>query len=563
MLNEPMDMGKVVTKTAEALVKVAGYYRVLVSIVDPKRKSIQEVASYCKKPAKRITLGEDHGIPGKTVDTADLDVHPWVVRTGRVAVIPNARIERRDPTVNTTQARKLGMRCITVVPIELHREVIGTLHLELENGVQPTSDEIGLFQTFATQLAAVFRQAQVITLLNGAINALGDKIRIVDPNGHVMFVNTAGAEELGMLEGAWLRKTTKCKCARSEASRSCLIDEFTKGSDEDTVSHYITDEANQTAYEWQMARIKDFRAGRPDLPAASGVIGYVEQVHDVTLIYQIMEAIKSWQDADSVQDAARRIVGWFAMIRGHAWVRVYHVEGSGTDAVLESVHEHGLNDQEKARAFRSGQFKWRDDSQSGLLPWYPLHNGMPAVYTNNPSLEIGAVKKAEADYKGFPHFETGGDFCAPDLNRGEDESWIGAPMLVAGKPIGLISLSMPEEMGRVRWELLKMAVQFAALAMERAARIDDMKKVADSEAQIRAWKEVYMRVAHQVGNRIGAVGSLMSYLQRKLHGVEGLEDVADYQVPRLIASVEDARSFLREFPPLCNRDAIESPTGDA
>jgi signal transduction histidine kinase len=554
LVEEPFDaMGQVVQEAADALVRTAGYYRVLVSLVDARRRHIQGVASSCREPDRDFDFETNFPLLAESAPE-QWDVQQWVVHRGELCVVADACCPRQQtPTTQHEHARRLGMQAITVVPMNLRNEVLGTIHFEREDRAVPPKWECDLFETLADQLAVALHQANRLNLLQRAVAGLTDQVRIIDPNGRVIFLNDAAASDGPSPPPGWQAAPTDySRCLGSPAGAASglrLLEEAERTSK--PAHHYsIRREDGRTlASDELIAPIDDFRArlARP-FHRADGRIGYVERVHDLTELYTLYEALQNWLAERGLRATAQKVLDFFRR-QGYRWCRIYLIkETEEGDKFLESLEEFGLADARKQERFRQGGITFAsngDDPQ----PWHPLqHIKEPAIYEYRPEQARDRVEEAPR-LQGLPRYWTR-DVHRKELEK-EDQRWIEAPLFVGERPVGLLSLSLPPTLMPEQWELLKSAVLGVAVAVHDATRAEEenRKVKAASEA---AWKQAADEAVHQFTNKVVPVESLIHFAlqdlsERPQAAREILEAALDH-LKRARAILNDFRRYASDKP---------------
>lgn len=480
LLSEPFDMGKVVRKMAEALVQEARYYRVLLCLVDAKGERIQAVASACADPEKDFDRPTDFPI-------SDTDVQAWVCREKKPAVIADCRALAPEEYTLQKGAERLGMEAVTVVPMLNEDEIIGTLHFERADRKLPGNEELELYEIFARQAAVILRQAQRLTLLQGAVDALDDRIAILAPNNRLLFLNKTAAQQRGARPG-WQNTTTEHAWNTYEWARiPPEPDLMTQAQQDGPVHRYLTSEPGSPrlrAGDWLMARISDFRSKLPERFHADDTVGFVERFQDLSDLYTLLNALQSWLQASHAEEIARSFLEIFRE-RGFAWARLYicnyktHPAGEN---ILESLWEYGLRDETKRLQFQTGRIHHVPERDA--LPWHAVKIArQPAIYMRDDSLTIGVIEPVQT-CDGFPCYRTGPTPDDDELERRDVQEWMEAPLLIGERTVGLLSLSMPPEPLRSeQWELFNLFVQGAALALDHAIQTERVRKLAADAAK--------------------------------------------------------------------------------
>ena len=402
LLAEPFDMGKVVQGAVDAIVKVGNYYRAQICLVDPKREWIQAVASSCQDPNENIDFATNYRLDS-AMPIEEWDCQPWVAKMRKTVVIPDGSDpNQRNPRIRSEESARLGMRAVTIVPMIIRKEVIGTVHFERARRDIPPDAEVGLYEILAGQLAAALHQAQKITLLQQSLLALPDRIRIIAPDKKLVFRNHGR-------RAGWQAKKNDCVCERAGETykHPCLIDEI-RGS-RTCLHHYsirARNEAGMEAEDWLIAPINDFRARlRPPFRGANPRIGYVERIHDLSELYGLYDTQQRWFAEKNVRATARQILQFFER-QGFRWCRIYLVRGTQVGRrYLESLEEFGLQSVEDREKFLRGEIRFCEDSPDPQ-PWHVLTVARkPSIYEYKKLKHKYQIKEAQA-LEGLPRYST-------------------------------------------------------------------------------------------------------------------------------------------------------------
>jgi len=541
---QPFDMGKVVQGTADALVNTANYYRILICLVDGSGERIQAVASKCSVGAKDFNYRTDFPLQNAHLPLEQWDVQPWVCQIGHRCVIPNASSEdQTNPTTQWKKARRIGMKAITVVPIKISDEVLGTIHIERKDRAIPSPKELELFDILASQIAVAFHQAQRLTFLQRTLSVLTDKIQIVNPQAEVIFFNDAAADEYPGLEPGW-----QVKAIQSPHTEG-VVKEVAEANA--PIHHYIMpSNGASAAVDWLGAPIDDFRVQlEGPFKGADGRIGYLERAHDLTGPYQLITALESWLAQKEVRSTAKEILKFFHL-QGFRWARIYLIKKSRSGGnFLESLEEFGINNRDKRSQFRQGNITYIYGA-ADPQPWHVLLEAMElSIYEYNPDQRPKQISKIQPLY-GVSRYWTMDVQNRIELEK-TDKRWVEAPLFVGQKAIGKVSLSMPDEPPPEKWELLKIAMVGAAVALNSAI----LAEAASMRAVEETWKMAAAQAVHQLANKLSPIES------RLVYGLQDLPSEAQQSKSFIETSIEElkvAREILHDF----KRYASEKPFED-
>lgn len=544
LTEDPFDMGRVVQFAADALVDKAGYYRVLICLVGPKREHIQGVASKCRDADFNFDAGTNYSLTERK-SIKKRDIQAWVVLKEKMCVLKNGQDRKQEnPKSNVEQAKRLRMLAVTVVPMMVGKEVIGTIHFERQDKREPSEAERNLFTTFAGQLAVIFHQAKRMTLLQRSMSVLKDQIRIVDSCRKVLFLNTAAAEQAA---GGWQKEPWNCRCPGA-IERKCLIDEIENGQETAQTYHMDDKGEERQPSEWLMAPIDDFRSTLLPPFKADGRIGYIERVHDLKDLYDLVKAFQRWLATPGLRPRARKVLDFFQK-QGFRWCRIYLKKEREDDSViLESLEEYGLQDETNKARFCLGQIQFRREDKDPL-PWYVIDVTKDlSIYELQEERKSGKIKPANELY-GLPRYFVKEIQFRKELEK-DDKQWLEAPLRLGERIIGKMVFAMPKSLSPLQWQLLRNALTGAAAAIDEARAAETAAAQAEE-----IWKTASNHAVHQLANKLGPLESFAYYIREDLDNNRILRVEHFEQMEK---GLREAREILSEF----KRYASDKPFDD-
>lgn len=316
--------------------------------------------------------------------------------------------------------------------------------------------------------------------------------------------------------------------------------------------HYerSTHQGRPTTSEMSMAPLDDFRNNLPPPLTAQGRIGYVERLHDLTDLYDVVDALQEWLAAKGVRPTARKILDFFQR-QGFKWCRIYLLKRSeGGDEWLESFEEFGLQDHDHQVKFRRGdiQFFRREPVRN---PWHVFEQAPAlAIYEHKAELATGVIEKAPP-FRGWPRYFSGPNEYREELER-QDLLWLEAPLLCGDERIGIISLSNLLDPTPSKLEILKIAVTGAAGALDDAIRAEGQAERAIEET----WKMASAQMVHQLVNKLAPVESRLHY---GLACFDRNPKLSQDYMERAERAIKETRFILRDY----QRYASDKPFKDA
>lgn len=542
LIKDPFDMKEIVDETANALIEKGGYYRVLICLIDSKKEKVEAVTGKCIDGLKNFNYKTNFSLIEKDLpeDEKKWDIQVWVAKKGESVIVPDVTAERlTGPSTQRKKVKKIGMKAITVVPMKIGTDVIGTIHFERGDKEVPSEDELNLFKILAGEVAIIFRQAQRLTFLQSALHALDDEVWIINPNKQILFLNEKSCK--GKDSPGWQIKFQDCHEWRTcyNANIKCLKDDVDKTGDE--AQHYLTDDKKEkpVATDWLMAPIYDFRKDLKDPFKANGRIGYVERLHDISGLYQLLIYLQNWLKVKGLRATAEEIVKTFKEKRDYKWCRLFLYKKDNGIEFLESFAECGLKNEENKSRFQQGRIRYERSTAS--QPWHPILEAQePAIY----ELKMGITKEveeAESIY-GFPRYYTK-KLDDDDILEKEDKQWIEAPLFIGESIIGLLSLSLPDDFPSPRhWELMRIAVQGVAVALNDAIRSEEGEKFKE-----KIWKKTAYEAIHQFTNKLTSIPSWLSYAKEDIvqQNYQSSTDHIDRAYQRFDETMEIIKDFKR------------------
>jgi signal transduction histidine kinase len=547
------DFKHVVEKTVEAIVEVAHYYRVMVCLVSPDGTRIQSVASRCVEPEHDFKCRTDYELAPNT-DSRSWDIQQWVVIRGEVSSVEDATEQREEPPLaNVDQARLLGMRAICVLPLIVPRdgipqgEVLGTLHLERSDRRPLTSEEVKACEILASQIAVAFDVARRLSMLQMSLCELDDDFEIISPDGRQVFLNHGTGHRGSQNRIAqWKFPITQIGSGgtSNRAVAKVVEDAVSCGQG---VHRYERDNRRRLprARDDFAAPIQDFRADIPGFPKQHGKVGYVRLTHDISDLVQMNEALHKWLTASDPRKTANRIQRYLRRNR-FRWCRIYllkHDQALGTR--LESFAEFGIKDKRVAEDFRKGAYCVPVDSpdqQASVL--IRGLKGM-ALVKHDPQFK-GPPRRDDKFGRGIPSLVTN-DSWRIEFGK-VDPSWVEAPLIVGGKCIGLIALSLPtlapndEIMSPQTFEKLQWCVMSIAVALNTSLHAEEGLKQQEF-----ALRTASYMATHQLANKLGPSQSAVYSARQLLESAAVDLGFVREQLDLAYENIEASRGIVRRF----------------
>ncbi|MBC7816413.1 MAG: GAF domain-containing protein, partial [Planctomycetaceae bacterium] len=548
----PGDMGKVVEGTVDALIDIAGYYRILICLVSPRGDRIQAVAGRCADRTLEFNYRTDFPLERDSPER-DWDIQQWVAIKGETVAVDDASSEKHhSPRTNSQYVVTIGMKGIAVVPMKVVRsaenfeEILGTIHFERQDKRRPTEVELRSFEILAGQIAVAFDHARRQTMLEQALNALKNEFRIVSPDRRIVFENCAAAEVDGHQSFLWQdpNPNHSDQAGGQRFDRDVIDDAARKQAG---VHRYVTTSTDpQRAFDDFAAPISDWRTQLDGVFQSDGMLGFVYQSFELSDFMRIHEASQQWLSLTSPRETAQRILDYFRKQK-FKWCRIYLFEN---DDQLVSFEEFGISDQAVRQDFLDGKFVVVRGDRGQQV--FFLLDEFPDLAVLRFDANISGSPILDNEFgRGVPTFRSK-DNWRPDFGK-TDERWLEAPLIVGDQKIGLIALEMPPAFSPQSYQMLRWCVMSVAVALHNALdaerAIRHRFEVAGAKEE--AWQSAAQLAIHQLANKLSPVESECNYVQswlrsHSLEATSGYGDVND-ALSNSQKSIAFARGILMDF----------------
>jgi hypothetical protein len=292
------------------------------------------------------------GLPPWPLAQPGSGVHPFVVDSRKPLKIEDAP---NHPLTRKKAVEMSGIVAFAVVPL-LTRDgrALGTIHVERNDHVVPSDDEIEDFLSFGTQLAALIEHGERLNLLQTSLDRIPDPLVIYDSLRRPRYANQRASELLGVKPG-WRLDAPSGEEVQRLATISPDVDSaFTLG-----------------------------RAGRrfhvPDGFVGSLVAGKIENwrghtsgafvnVEDLTFPSRVIEALNRVASANDRPSALRAVLEAMKILR-HQWARIYLLDEQ-SPTLLRGHLQFGFEPgSEAARQFESGEIVLSRSEEEGEHSW--------------------------------------------------------------------------------------------------------------------------------------------------------------------------------------------------
>ncbi len=561
------DLGTLVNETCRALVVSGGYFRVLISLVSPDGNYIQGVAAHSRHTAWNFKDRTNCPlVPGVTGGKPDIQA--WVVLNRQSAVVPDAAQPGDSEFVtNVDQAEEIHMRGIAVIPIQLTeeggrnpvQEILGTLHVERNDGQPPGNLEVRSLEILAGQIASVFDQERRRAMLEQALEQVDSEFRLVARNGRVLYRNRAAA--IADQQPARIWNYPLAVAPMSETEEECqagIVSESIRnglGGNFDP-QHRFRESPGDRRRVWDdlVAPVFDFRKQLLTPFGSDGWLGLVHQSTELTDLVELSQLLQKVLSVGGLPETTHRILEFFRQ-RGHQWVRIYLHYSSRLDGeYLASCDEFGIEDQDIRHAFRLGRFRF-DRSAVQEQAWLLLDRlKEPAIFHWDSTCVNGPEMDGEW-IPGIPKVRSQ-DRWRREFNK-TDQEWLEVPLFVGSEMVGIIAMDLPADFAprvyeQIRWAgaSIAVALHFSRLTVEETTRAKRAGSVETAAMAI-----------HQLANILGPAVSRCAFIQHDLRTLlmeseESAAVLADLE--RVISGIKGAHAILADF----GRYAADKPLRD-
>lgn len=464
-----LDVRQALELAAENLVH-GEYSRVMFSLVDPVEGRIVGTVGISRQLPSLVEF------TNYTIEDEDVDVQPWVVKHAK-EIIVSRPIE--EPRVNRRMLEHCIVGPFAIVPIfGRHGEVIGTIHVERQDGFAPSQEEVDDLKELGRQLGGVINESERTTLLLTALNGLREPILLLNRNREVVYGNSPACELFPIIvpQAGWQRSPEVIPpdalgfdyAGRALREAHLVRSIFGVGVDKEYRGTLL------------LAQINDWR----------GVtVGGLLHIRDQRFLHAVHSALTAIAAAskstviDAIVDAVVRL--GFDRVRFYA----YDLER----AVLVSHSSRGLLNQEIAAMFEHGDLilPWLvAEFESAAISWKVEKGSSATVIVNEFGLEQRVIQA-------YPF--------QGSLEKADCAEWIDVPLQTDGRRLGMLTLERSSD-APVHPEEFENLKVFGKLASAIFEAIEDRRTLKE------AFDKALGIMAHQFRNQLAGIkGVLNSY----------------------------------------------------
>jgi signal transduction histidine kinase/GAF domain-containing protein len=518
MSHDVLDVGYVIKLAARSL-RALNYQRVLFCLVDTQRKWIRGIYDSAKDSRVDLTMETEYELSEPTKD-----IQPYIVSTGKAMIVEDAATE---PLTNKDLVHRAGIKNMAIVPIkDKDGLVIGTIHVERDDGRVPTKDEAEDLELFASQLSTAIQHSERVHLMQYTLDQLPDPILIYDPQGQNRYANLRAAELFGVARQWHIAQVPVKDQAASNAARTAL---------DHGLSFSSVEEIAGEPYDGELTaqQIVDWRG------QSAGAFVYLHDLNDHFRSVRAFERVATATDENSALsgliEAAKEL--------GHPWVRIYFKDKSDEGAL---VSERGFGFTATDR-FNRRQTKLTRGTVQGDRGWLSIDQRKPMLFCFNPDKPEGEEGKTAL---GIRFWWAKVQDADPALRKELGQCWLDFPLVTKAKQVlGKVSLGCDLNLSRQEFETLGVMSDWLANVLA-AFRERDRAKL-EKERSIEKAAEMSLAVmAHSMHAEFGSFGALLGRYRLKERHIPEIHELnaefrADYQ--RLLGAARIARDKLGSF----------------
>lgn len=517
------DIGGAITDT---LVRSGLFIRAQLCMTSADGLSIQAVGSSAVEGEEPIAFPTNFRIDVNSQRLNSLDVQQWVAFKKTRKQIPDVHsIETNSPNVQA-DCESLGMKALLVLPLLIQNELLGTLHLERKDRRPFTNSEIEICEKLTEHVSTALRFLNDSFLIQGALHALEDEIRIADPDNLVIYRNPSSAA-IDNANPGWDRTLMHSAIEKPTDSRS-------------SVSKFVERQggAGAITFDFRRAPIFDFRSKITGVfERADGFIGSVHRHSDLTELIRLQNSLSRWTEAETLSQLGEDIAVYFREAGFH-WCRIYLLSHGGVTTAFKSIAQFGKLDTTTERNFARGKYEFPSSliSEDGVCgsAWLAKYSSDLPLHTKTLAFEE----------EGLQTFNVNDGDLRLDFKRVEKEVWLELPLILRGKAIGCVSLGLDARPTPSTLQLLSWAAVAAALSFESIKR---RVKVVEAEVHL-AWKKASAHASHQLQSRLLAPERILYCLSNEKDFSESYLKVANQSLTAAKLILTDLERYASDEP---------------
>jgi len=515
--SEVLDVGAALRLAGQGL-RGLGYKRVVFSLVDPERKRI-------------IGVHEDSPTGQVAAEMTDWeltrdkeDVQPFVVATKVPVIIEDARTH---PLTNKAVVTAVGLRGMAVLPILSEDTVLGTIHVERDDGVVPSQEEVEDLVVFARQLAVAIQQSERVAFLQTALHRVPNSVLVFDHREQVRYVNESAGRILSAEPGWRSSGQAEVRLETLGAEVQDLWREAIRSGKRLArhVKGVVGDGESRAAA--LAAPIKDWQ-GR--------VIGGMVHLEVLDFLQGLLHAIPVAGAARDVQELGGALLEATRSLHLR-WGRLYLVDPKDPEVLAGRV-SYGYSSEEEKRAFEGYTIKRGEPNWES---WKCIDERQVVAFSYDPSLPD---QHQYVTNFGLQVINMESSRCPKPVIKARGDFWIDLPLLSSRQPgaadpapqtLGKVSLYCPPDLDPLEFELLRLFAEIASALIDGLLQRQQRAQERETWLQTATDKAI-ADTSHHVKNRVAALPVLLARYR-------GRED----ELPALKAVNDDFRALLEDI----------------
>jgi two-component sensor histidine kinase len=509
------------------------YKRVLFCLVDPSRRmiegvledSVDETQYACRHTRYRLTE------PRK-------DVQPYVIATAQAEIVHDAL---SSPLTNKPVVRVGGMKNMAIVPLVNPQGIaIGTVHVEREDELPPTREEVTDLLQFGRKLAVLVEQSERVNLLQTALDRQPEPIVILDRRMLHRYVNEPAAHHLEIPAG-WREP----KRAMDESRH---IKDRPNGNTITTlrpIARRTVRKGNRNVQHLRVvtgAKHHDVAVFSEEiLDSRKQRVGALCHIQDLSYLYRVFAALQRLQaehDTPQIVNASTEAL----KALGHSWGRRYLIDNEEKAPRLIGRGGFGFTSPDVELMFTNDSVVLPSTSNTTHWEcWKCLHDESPLVCCYYPDKPDRMVITTD---RGLPMLNVRAPYMPELLRKTPGDSWIDFPLLAASDPVGKVTLPRSEEFGPEDFEFLKVLCDLTRSLLGASRRWEGEFKDKTVWMEQNA-EQVTRDTCHHFLTNFAAFAPLLERYRRESRGQPALEKL-NARMAQLYAQISLMLSQTRE-----------------
>lgn len=526
---------KQVLEVAAYGLRKLGYKRVLFCLVDPERKRIQGVFD-CSDNVS-VDVADMTNFP---LDNPLRDIQPYVVLTKQWRIVKDAS---RDPLANQDAVRLAEMHAEAIGPIfKPSGEVLGTIHIEREDGAVPTNDEVRDLETFGRQLAVAIEQSERINLLQSAMNKIPEPLIIVDSATRIRYTNQPGATLLSIPQG-WRESAENLNALHQQEFDEDVqkIVRETLNSGQRNVHHvaHLAPQSVSAPADSEYRRevladvLKDWQGK---------TIGGLLHVQDMSYLYQVSKAFQRVFDATDAQSAIEAMLDAAKLLK-YKWGRLYLIDEKDSELLVPRL-SFGFHDKEREQLFNEGRLQLPRKSTPNVESWMSIEQGEPVVFYYTKSYPDRSQHVTPYGLKATVIHQTQRH---EELEKADGDMWLDIPLGTREFPLGKMTLDCAYDLRPENFEIMKMLLGIASSTLAAKLRGDRETIQRMQSIRVATAEKIMASLAHNIATRLAAMPLLLArYRAREAnpHDIKSLNDNFQHILGDTLTTINRAKERL-------------------